>query len=81
MESNSWRWENEARGSVERMARAEAERDASCHDAFMALMDADAARKARARVESEFARVQNALAGVEEARQKVNNEVSRLTNE
>ena len=33
--------ENEARGSLERMARAEAERDATRHDALMARMDAD----------------------------------------
>ena len=32
-ESSSWRCENEAKGSVERMAQAEAERDAARHDA------------------------------------------------
>ena len=47
----------------------------------MACMDANAAGNARARVESEVARVQNALAVAEEARQKANNEVSRLTYE
>ena len=67
-ESSSRCWENEARGSIERMARAEAKRDATYHDALMARMDADAARKAKARVESELARVQNDLAVVEEAR-------------
>ena len=67
-ESNSRRWENEARGSVERMAQAEAERDVARHDALMAHMDADAAGKARARVESELARVQNALVAAKEAR-------------
>ena len=36
VESSSRRWENEARGSVEMMARGEAERDATRHDAQMA---------------------------------------------
>ena len=43
------------------MARAEAERDVAYHEASMARMDADAAGSARAKVESELARVQNAL--------------------
>ena len=63
------------------MARAKAERDAARHDALMARMDADAAGNARARVESELARVQNALATTEEARWKTDDEVSRLTDE
>ena len=67
-ESSSRHWENEARGSVERMARAEAERDAARHDSLMARMDADAVGKVRARVEFELDRVQNALATAEEAR-------------
>ena len=79
--SSSQRWENEARGSVERMAQADSERDASRLDASMARMDANAAGNARAKVESELARVQNALVIVEKARRKADNEVSRLTNE
>ena len=81
--SNSQRLENEARGNVERMARAEAERDVSHHDALMACMDANVAGKARARarVEFELAMVQNALATVQEARQKADDLVSRLTDE
>ena len=67
-ESSSRHWENEAKESVEKMARAEAKRDAARHDASMALMDADMKRSARAKVESEVARVQNAMAVVEEAR-------------
>ena len=47
----------------------------------MSRMDADAAGNARARAEFELARVQNALAATEEARRKVYNEVSHLTNE
>ena len=41
------------------------------HDASMACMDADAVGNARAKVESELARVQNALVVAEEARRKV----------
>ena len=39
------------------MARVEAERDAARHEALMACMDVDAVGSARARVESELARV------------------------
>ena len=44
------------------MARAEVERDVAHHEDSMACMDADAAGSARAKVESELSRVQNALA-------------------
>ena len=80
-ESSSRRWENEARGSVERTAQVEAERDVSRHDALMARMDADVAGNAKARVESKLARVQNALAVAEEPRRKAEDEVSRPTDE
>ena len=63
------------------MARAEVERDATCHDASMARMDADAIGSARAKVESELAKVQNAFAVEEEARLKEEDEVSRLAEE
>ena len=77
-ESSSRCWENEDKESVENMALAEAERDAARHDAAMARVDAYAAGNARAKVESELARVQNALAVVVEARRKVEDEASRL---
>ena len=77
-ESRSRRWEKEAKEGVKKVARAEAKRDASHHEASMARMDADAAGSARAKVESEFARVQNALAVSEEARRKTEDEASRL---
>ena len=80
-ESSSQRWENEARGRVERMARAKVERDAARYVALMARMDVDVAGSARAKVESELARVQNDLAAAEEARRKADDEVSRLTDE
>ena len=70
-----------AKESAKKMARAEAERDTAFHDASMACMDADAAGKARAKVESELARVQNALAVVDEAKRKAKDEASRLADE
>ena len=81
VESSSRRWENEAKGSLEKMARAKAERDVARHDSSMARMDAEATGNARVKVESELARVQNALAVAEEARLKAKDEVSRLANE
>ena len=54
-----------------------AKRDVARYDALMARIDVDAVGSARARVESELARVQNALAVVEEARRKADDEVSR----
>ena len=59
-ESSSQRWEKEAKEGIEKVARAEAERDAARHKASMACMDADAAGSAKEKVESELARVQNA---------------------
>ena len=47
----------------------------------MAPMDADATGSARAKVEFELSRVQNALAVVEEARQKAEDEASHLADE
>ena len=78
VESSSRHWDNEAKESIEKMARAEVERDAACHDASMARIDADAMRSAKAKVESELPRVQNALAVAEEARRKAKDEASRL---
>ena len=63
------------------MVQAEAERDTARHDASMARMDADAAWNAREKVESELAQVQNTLAVAEEARQKTEDEASRLADE
>ena len=63
------------------MARAKAKRDTAFHDASIAQMDADAVGNTRANVESELARVQNALAVAEEVRRKAKDEASRLANE
>ena len=64
------RLELEARESAERAARAEAERDAACHEAAMAKLAAKGALSTRAQVESELTRVQRALGLAEEARRK-----------
>ena len=77
-ESRSQRWEKEAKEGFEKVARAKAERDVAHHEALMARMDADAAGSARAKVESELARIQNALAVSEEARWKTEDEACRL---
>ena len=55
-------WESKAKEAVERVVRVEAERDAACHEASMAKLNAEAAGNARVQVESELARVQYALA-------------------
>ena len=77
-ESRSRRWETKAKEGVEKVARVEAERDAARHEAPMAHMDADVAGSARAKMESELARVQNVPADSEEARRKSEDEASRL---
>ena len=56
-ESRSQRWKKEVKEGVEKVARLEAERDDARHEALPARMDASAAGSARARVESELARV------------------------
>ena len=78
VESRSRRWEKEAKEGVKKVAGAETERDAARHEASMARIDSNAAGSARAKVESELARVQNALAISEEARQKAEDEASCL---
>ena len=64
------RLELEARESAERAARAEAERDTAHHEAAMAKLATEGAFNTWAQIESELARVQSALALVEEARRR-----------
>ena len=64
------RLELEARESAERASRAEAERDAACHEAAMAKLATEGALSTRAHVELELARVQRALGLAEEAHRK-----------
>ena len=65
------RLELEARESVERAARAEAERDTTRHEVVMAKLATEGAVNTQAQIESELARVQSALVLAEEARQRV----------
>ena len=67
--------------STEGCEEVTASHDAASHDALMARMDANAARNAREEVEFELAKVKNALAVVEEARLKAEDEVSHLADE
>ena len=74
-ESKSRRLEVEARESAERATRAKAERDVTRHEVAMARVEIDAAGRARAKMESELAQVQHALAAIEDARQKMESEL------
>ena len=78
-ESRSQCWEKEAKEGVKKVARAKEERDSDLHEASMAHMDVDAGRSARVKVESELASVQNALAILEKAKWKAEDEASCLT--
>ena len=62
--------ELEARESVERATRAEAERDMARHEAAMAKLVAEGAINTWAQLESELARVQSALVLAKEARRR-----------
>ena len=64
------RLELEAREFAERAARAKAERDTARNEAAMAKMATEGAFNTQAQVDSELARVHNALALVEEARRR-----------
>ena len=64
------RLELEARESMKRAARAEAERDTARHEAAMAKLAIEGAFNTWAQIESELDRVQNALALAEKARRR-----------
>ena len=68
------RLELEAKESIERAARAEAERDAVRHEAVMAKLQIEGAVNTRAQVESELARVQHALVVAGNARLRAESE-------
>ena len=68
------RLELKARESAERAARAEAKRDAACHEATMAKLATEGAVNTQAQIESELARVQRALALAKEARRRAKSE-------
>ena len=68
------RLELEAKESIERVARAEAETDTTLHEAAMAKLASEGAFNTRAQIETKLARVQNALALAEEALRRVEHE-------
>ena len=77
-ESSSRCWEKGAREGFEKVARVEVERDAASYEASMAHIDAAATGSARTQVEFELARVQNAMAVIEKARQKAEDKARHL---
>ena len=60
-------WELEAKEAMERVVRAETERDAARHEAAMARLEIDAMSGARAQVEAKLARVRDVLVAAEDA--------------
>ena len=68
------RLELEARESAERVAWAEVERDAECHETAMAKLATKGAVNTRAQMESKLARVQRALALAKEAHWRAESE-------
>ena len=68
------RLELEVRESAEKAARAEAERDAACHEAAMAKLEIEGAVNTRAQMESELTWVQRALAVAKSTRLKAKSE-------
>ena len=68
------RLELETKESTERAARAEAERDATRHEAAMVKLEIEGAVNTRAQMESELTQVQRALAVAESSRLKAESE-------
>ena len=68
VEASSRRWESKAKEIIKRAIWAEKEKDATRHEESMVRLDAKAVGSTRAQVESELARVQNALAASKDAR-------------
>ena len=75
VESNSRRWESEAKEAAEMAVRDEAQRDAARHEVTMARLDTEAMGSAQAQVESELEPDQHALVASEDARRKVESEL------
>ena len=71
-------WEQKAKAGIERIAGAGKERDEAKEDAQLAQLGANAACDAKARVEDNLGRVQDALVVPEEARRKAKAEVDLL---
>ena len=63
---------------MDRAARAEAERNATQHEATMARLETDVAGSAQAQMESELARVQRALIALEGVRLEAESELDSI---
>ena len=68
------RLELEAKESAERATRAEAERDAACHEAAMAKLAIEGVVNTRTQIEFELTRVQSALVLAEDASRRAGSE-------
>ena len=76
VKSKSKHWEREAKAGVEKVERAEKERDEAKQEAKVACLTVVAAVDAKARVEDDLNRVQDALAAVEEDGRRLEAEVA-----
>ena len=76
--SKSKHWEREAKAGVEKIARADKERDKAKKEAQVARLATIAAGDTKARAEDDLARVQEALVVAEEARHKAEAKTARL---
>ena len=77
-EASSLPWESEAKEAVERVIRAEVEKDDAHHEVSMARLDVEVEGSARAQVEFELAKVQHTLVASEDARHKGESELTRV---
>ena len=76
--SKSKHWEREAKFGAEKVKRGEKERDEAKQEAKVAHLTTVAVGYAKAKVEDDLNRVQDALAAVEEDGRKLEAEVSSL---
>ena len=71
-------WERKAKECIERATRVKNERDEAKEEAQVAHLVVVAVGDAKARVESDLAKVQESLVAAEEARRKAEAEIDRL---
>ena len=76
--SRSKHWEQEAKASLEKIERAEKERDEAKQEAKMARLAVTIAGDAKARVKDDLTRVPDALAAGEEDGRRLAAEIARL---
>ena len=78
VKSKAKHWEREAKAGVEKVERAEKERDEAKQEARVARLTAVAVGDAKARAEDDLNRVQNSLAAAEKDGRSLEADVSRL---